>query len=63
MKNNKTEADTEMKNEHAPVEVDVYYNSLNYDLKEHDKALGIRQITDLGFFTPAECTIWSLQNR
>ena len=28
-------------------EEDVYYNSAYYDLKEHDKALRIRRVTDL----------------
>lgn len=28
-------------------EEDVYYNSVHYDLREHDKALRIRRVTDL----------------
>lgn len=28
-------------------ETDIYYNSVNYDLRAHDKALRIRRITDL----------------
>ena len=43
-------------------EEDVYYNSAHYNLREHDKALRIRRVTDLDTGKPGQNSTAKVRN-